>query len=132
MPRSLLLAVALVAVASAACGGKKPLPLPEAPVQTADIEVLIERGCYRCLERAFALSRERRLSELAFEAATLLTLRTGELGITGTSWLQAAKEAAGEDPVRTMYLEMVAAVPGDPLSGQRDDLLVETQLRKRA
>src|SRR4029434_6085691 len=30
------------------------------------------------------------------------------------------------------YLEMVAAVPGDPLGGQRDDLLVETQLRKRA
>ena len=132
MPRSLLLAVVVVAVAAAACSAKKPLPLPEPPAPTADIEALIERGCYRCLERAFTLSRQRGLPQLAFESATLLTLRTGELGIAGESWLQAAKEAAGGDPVRTTYLEMVAAVPGDPLGGQRDDLLVETQLRKRA
>jgi len=132
MPR-LLAAVAVVVLACAACGGRKPVPLPAPPVmQSADIERLIERGCYRCLERAWTLSRERGLSELAFETAALLTLRAGELGITGQSWLQTAREAVSGDPLRTQYLEMVAAVPGDPLSGQRDDLLVETQLRRRS
>jgi tetratricopeptide (TPR) repeat protein len=135
MPRLLLAAAAMVALASAACGsgGKKPPSLTVTPVvQTGDVERLIEQGCYRCLERAFSMARARGLSELAFEAAALLTLRTGELGITGQTWLQTARDAAAGDSVRAQYLEMVAVVPGDPLSGQRDDLLVETQSRRRA
>ena len=131
MPRLLLAVAAVAALASAACGPKKLMPVPPV-VQTADIRSLIERGCYRCLERAFALSRERGVSELAFESAALLTLRAGELGITGQSWLQTARALAEGDPLRAQYLGMVTAVPGDPLSGQRDDLLVETQLRRRS
>jgi tetratricopeptide (TPR) repeat protein len=38
---------------------------------------------------------------------------------------------AGEDAERTQYVEMVAAVPPDPLRGLRDDLLVETEVRRR-
>src|SRR5262245_44228875 len=47
-------------------------------------------------------------------------------------WLTQARALAENDPTRTLYLDMVAVVPPDPLSGQRDDLLVETQLRNRA
>lgn len=110
---------------------------------TDDIETLIERGCFRCLEQALTLARQRGLSSLAFEAATLLALRAGELGMPAEQWLTQARElAAGPTdapsaqwwprPNLTTYLEMVTAAPPDPLSGHRDDLLVETQARNRA
>jgi tetratricopeptide (TPR) repeat protein len=42
-----------------------------------------------------------------------------------------ARVLAEGDAVRMQYLEMVAAVPPDPLRGLRDDLLVQTQGRNR-
>ena len=122
-------------MASAFCSHPKTIATPSAPIQppaTRDIEALIERGCYRCLTQALDLAKRRGLSALAFEAATLLTLRANELGMPRELWLTQARDLAGDDPIRTLYLDMVAAVPPDSMSGQRDDLLVETQARNRA
>ncbi|HKE82963.1 MAG TPA: hypothetical protein VKB50_04380 [Vicinamibacterales bacterium] len=102
------------------------------PVSTSDIEALIARGCYRCLEEALNLSRQRAVSKLAFEAAALLALRANELGMPGQEWLAQARSFASDEASSTTYLDMIAAVPSDPLSGQRGDLLVETQARTRA
>jgi tetratricopeptide (TPR) repeat protein len=68
---------------------------------------------------------------MAFEAAALLTLRATELGMPADEWMAKGRTLAADDPSRVQYLEMVAAVPPDPLRGLRDDLLVETQLRNR-
>jgi tetratricopeptide (TPR) repeat protein len=131
--RIAILVVACMALAF--CARPKTIATPAASIQppaTRDIEALIERGCFRCLTRALELANERRLQQLAFEAATLLTLRANELGMPKQEWLNQARVLAENDPTRTLYLEMVAVVPPDPLSGQRDDLLLETQARNRA
>jgi len=122
-------------MASAFCAHPKTIAKAPGPVQppvTRDIEALIERGCFRCLTQALGLAKERQLRQLAFEAATLLTLRANELGMAKQEWLTQARELADGDATRTLYLDMIAAVPPDPLSGQRDDLLVETQFRNRS
>ncbi len=115
-----------------ACASRQPV-VPAAPVppQTRDIEALIERGCFTCLEQALARADERQLPHLAFEAAVLLALRAIELGMPPEDWTARARTYAGADAERAQYLEMVAAVPPDPLRGLRDDLLVETQVRNR-
>src|SRR5689334_1388471 len=137
------LAISLSSLFVGCAARKTPALAAAVPMPTDDIETLIERGCFRCLEQALTLARQRGLSSLAFEAATLLALRAGELGMPAEQWLtQALELAAGPTdapsaqwwprPNLTTYLEMVTAVPPDPLSGHRDDLLVETQARNRA
>jgi tetratricopeptide (TPR) repeat protein len=122
----------LLAGCASACANRQP-PVVASPVppQTHDIEALIERGCFRCLEQALARAEEQRQPHLAFEAAALLALRTTELGMPSDEWVARARTYAGADAERTQYLEMVTAVPPDPLRGLRDDLLVETQTRNR-
>jgi tetratricopeptide (TPR) repeat protein len=130
---SLAFALVFVAGLASSCASRKVATVaPVVPPATKDIEALIERGCFRCLTQALRLAKERDLRQLAFEAATLLTLRANELGMPKQEWLTQAVELADGDATRTLYLEMVAAVPPDPLSGQRDDLLAETQLRNRS
>jgi len=128
-----------MAVGSASCGPRRvataPVPVPVPPVaqvSTREIEALIERGCFRCLSEALTMARERGARQLAFEAASLLTLRAGELGVPQQNWLTQARELAVEDSTWASYLDMVAVIPPDPLSGRRDDLLVATQTRNRA
>jgi tetratricopeptide (TPR) repeat protein len=122
----------VVASASACTSRQATAPVaPAASPPTRDIEALIERGCFRCLEQALALAGERRQPHLAFEAAALLTLRATELGMPADDWMARARTLVADDPIRIQYLEMVAAVPPDPLRGLRDDLLVETQVRNR-
>jgi tetratricopeptide (TPR) repeat protein len=128
------LALVIVAGLASSCAPRKVATAPPVvqPPATKDIEALIERGCFRCLTQALGLAKERGLRQLAFEAATLLTLRANELGMPKQEWLTQARELGDGDPTRTLYLDMVAVVPPDPLSGQRDDLLVETQVRNRS
>jgi tetratricopeptide (TPR) repeat protein len=124
--------VILCAAGLTACASRQPVtPAAPVPPQTHDIEALIERGCFTCLEQALARADERKLPHLAFEAAALLALRAIELGMPSEEWIARARTYAGADPERAEYLEMVAAVPPDPLRGLRDDLLVETQVRNR-
>lgn len=127
------LAITLVLAAGlSGCTGRQPVvPAAPAPPQTRDIEALIERGCFTCLEQALALADQRKLPHLGFESATLLALRAIELGMPSEEWTARARTYAGADPERAQYLEMVAAVPPDPLRGLREDLLVETQVRNR-
>jgi tetratricopeptide (TPR) repeat protein len=121
----------LALVASGCASRQSPVPVAPAAPPTRDIESLIERGCYQCLEQALALADERGLPDLAFEAAALLTLRATELGMPADEWMARVRALAVGDAARTEYVEMVAAVPPDPLRGLRDDLLVETQARNR-
>lgn len=123
--------VMLCAAVPPACANRQASTPAPAPPQTRDIEALIERGCFTCLEQALALADERKLTHLAFEAATLLALRAIELGMPSEEWVARARAHAGADTERALYLDMIAAVPPDPLRGLRDDLLVETQLRNR-
>ena len=53
-------------------------------------------------------------------------------GMSADPWLARARALAAEDSTWAQYLEMVAAVPPDPLRGLRDDLLVMSQGRSRA
>jgi tetratricopeptide (TPR) repeat protein len=119
----------LLATASLSC--TRPLPAPAAPPPTRDVEALIERGCFHCLEQALARADERQLTPLAFEAAVLLALRATELGMRSEDWIARARTYMEGDAERAQYLEMATAMPPDPLRGLRDDLLVETQLRNR-
>ena len=125
----------MLAVVIAGCAGRRSVVAPVVPVEppsTRDIEALIERGCFRCLEQALALSDERGHAQLAFEAAALLVLRATELGMPADAWMTRARTLAAADPAWAQHLEMVAAVPPDPLRGLRDDLLVMSQGRTRA
>jgi tetratricopeptide (TPR) repeat protein len=121
----------LALVASGCASRQSTVPAAPAAPPTRDVESLIERGCFRCLEQALALADRRGQPHLAFEAAALLTLRATELGMPGDEWMVRARALAAGDAARTEYVEMVAAVPPDPLRGLRDDLLVETQVRNR-
>ena len=47
-------------------------------------------------------------------------------------WMARARALAADDSTWAQYLEMVAAVPPDPLRGLRDDILAQTQGRNRA
>ena len=125
--------VALAATVPA-CATRRPVTaaVPAAPPSTRDIETLIEQGCFRCLEQAFALADQRNQPHLAFEAAALLALRASELGMPADPWMERARARAEGDAVWMQYLEMVAALPPDPLRGLRDDLLFQTQVRIRA
>jgi tetratricopeptide (TPR) repeat protein len=135
-PARRIAVVILVVSAVGGCATRRPqaakTPAPVEVPPSRDIEALIERGCFRCLEEAFALADARRLPQLAFEVASLLTLRATELGMPADTWMGRAKALAADDSTWTLYLEMVAAVPRDPLSGVRDDLLVENTIRSRA
>ena len=122
----------LLGAGLSACAARQPsVPSAAVPPSTRDVEALIERGCFGCLEQALARADERRQTPLAFEAAVLLALRATELGMPSDEWMTRARTYAGADPERAQYLEMAAAVPPDPLRGLRDDLLVETQIRNR-
>ena len=127
----LAILVGLSAGGSACASRQSTIPAAPAPLVTADIERLIDRGCFRCLQEALTRADGRNLPALAFEAAALLALRAIELGMPADEWRAKSRMRAADDPSRMQYLEMVAAVPPDPLRGLRDDLLVETQARNR-
>lgn len=98
-----------------------PSPAPS-PATTPPIDIpgLIERGCYACLQRAFAAARAQDDRPLAFEASLLLALRAKELGLPHQEWVDEAAAAAKGDPGLTGLVEIVQAMPLHPLSGQRD------------
>ncbi len=114
--------VTIVALTGCAARGPAPSQAP-GPVPTEDLSRAIERGCYRCLERAFAEAEARGARQHAFEAAALLALRSKELGLPFEGWLGRARSHAGLDVASALFLEIVAAMPLAPLSGNRDVML---------
>ena len=59
-------------------------------------------------------------------------MRATELGMPADAWMTRSRALAAADPMWAQHLEMVAAIPPDPLRGLRDDLLVMSQGRSRA
>ena len=116
----IVLAVAVSAL-SADCAGRAPV---RDVSQTADVEPLIRQGCYSCLEAAFRLASAAGARTAAFEASVLLTLRSKELGLPFADWLERARALAPANPGWSDYVRIAEAVPADPLSADRDAILL--------
>jgi tetratricopeptide (TPR) repeat protein len=84
---------------------------------------LVQRGCYKCLEEAFATASASGANESAFQAAILLTLRSKELGLPFTQWLERARALLPADSGWGQYLVIAESAPQDPLSTDRDAIL---------
>ena len=61
----------------------------------------------------------------------MLTLRAKELGLPYDEWLAAARTAAAAEPERAGLVEIIEAIPLDPLSGARDEILLRLAPRMR-
>jgi tetratricopeptide (TPR) repeat protein len=119
---------------SSACAARTPPAAPATPPALEFDEAadrLIRHGCYRCLEQAYELAQSHGARMQAFEAATLLTLRSKELGLPSDEWLDRARALAGTDTALTPYLDIVDVVPPDRLSENRDALF-DIRRRTRA
>jgi tetratricopeptide (TPR) repeat protein len=68
---------------------------------------------------------------VAFEAAALLSLRSKELGLPFEAWLDKARERAPLNASSPVYLEIIAAVPPEAMSGVRE-AMVELKARMQA
>ena len=129
--RHFILALVLL---STACAARTS---PAAPATSPTLEFddaadkLIRHGCYRCLEQAFEQAQRHGARMQAFEAATLLTLRSKELGLPSDEWLNRARTLAGTDASLSPYLEIVDVIPPDRLSENRDALF-DVRRRSRA
>ena len=88
----LVVALTMIAAGCATRTAVSPAPVPSSFDDA--IDALIRRGCYRCLEQAYDKSQQQRVRIQAFEAATLLTLRSKELGLPSESWLERARALA--------------------------------------
>jgi tetratricopeptide (TPR) repeat protein len=116
-----LILILVVIGLAAGCSARKPAPaVPIPPVALIDVLPMIRSGCFRCLEEAFATATRQNQPDLAFEAASLLVLRSKELGMPPDVWLQRAAAIAGDDAVWTQMLAMVTAIRPDLLSGDRE------------
>jgi tetratricopeptide (TPR) repeat protein len=126
---TLILALVMTA---AGCAARAPVsPAPSAPAFDEATDALIRRGCYTCLEQAYEKAHSRGARLQAFEAATLLTLRSKELGLPSDVWLERARALAGIDVALAAYLDMVDVVPPDRLSANREALF-DIRRRNRA
>jgi tetratricopeptide (TPR) repeat protein len=118
----LLVILALTLIATG-CAARVPVlpPLPH-PAFDETIDGLIRHGCYTCLEQAYEKARSLGIRLQAFEAATLLTLRSKELGLPPEVWLGRTRELAGTDAALSPYLDIADVIPPDRLSENRDAL----------
>jgi tetratricopeptide (TPR) repeat protein len=126
MRLALLLAI-LLAVGCAA----RPMPAVTAPQPPVDIDALVHRGCYRCLESAFEAATAIKSTEKAFEALVLLVARAKELGLPPGQWLERALTILPPGPDWAVYYDIVNTQQQDPLAGDREMLLAETFQRRR-
>ena len=92
--RRLLLLVLLMTATG--CAARAPVSHAKAPPSFDDtVDALIRRGCYACLEQAYGTAESQGIRLQAFEAATLLTLRSKELGLPSEGWIERARTLAG-------------------------------------
>lgn len=127
----------LAAAASTGCGvpASRPIAASPSPREQIDIRMLVERGCYRCLERAYREAVEEAPSPASgspqkAEAALLLAARSKELGLPYEPWIARAQDALPSGSDWTDYVAIVRSLRIDPLSDDRDRILEET-LRTR-
>ena len=133
----LTLAVSGTALSGVACAVRSPsvrsISPPAIPVTTPaahDIDALIERGCYHCLERAYDAASAASDRVRTFETALLLVARSKELGLPYAPWLDRARAAMPAGADWPDYVAIVQALRVDPLADDRDVVLVDT-LRHR-
>lgn len=133
MRKSVVLLAAILALTG--CATARPRGAAAVPSSTSvgeDAAGLIRRGCYRCLEQAFARAEAAGTPVQAFEAAALLVLRSKELGLPTEPWLGRARKLAAADVSLAPSLAMVEAIPPHPMSDDRDalfDVRARTQAR---
>ena len=127
---ALLLTLALAGCASrdAAIGPAVPDP---APSRAREIDRLVERGCYRCLEQAHEAAAAAADPVRTFETALLLAARSKELGLPFAPWIARARAVTPSGPDWSDYLAIVDALRIDPLADDRDVTLLDT-LKNRA
>jgi tetratricopeptide (TPR) repeat protein len=127
-----LLALLELLMTATGCAARAPVsPTTSPPAFDEAINALIRRGCYVCLEQAYDKAQSQGIRLQAFEAATILTLRSKELGLPSEVWLERARTLAGDDASLSPYLEMVDVIPPDRLSENRDALF-DVRRRTRA
>jgi tetratricopeptide (TPR) repeat protein len=117
--------IVLVAVALAlevGCAARAQAVLPAQA--RSSVDPFIERGCYSCLEQAYATASASGAGAAAFESAVLLVLRSKELGLPFAEWLERARMFTPAGEGWKQYLAIVEGVPADPLSDDRDAILV--------
>ena len=114
-----------------ACGARPPVATTPAPDPRLEVDALVRRGCYTCLEAAFTIADAGGAADLGYEAALLLALRSKELGLPHAPWVARARELLPEGPDWRDYLDIVLSVPADPLSGDRDELLQEAAATRK-
>jgi len=127
----LLLTLATTGAACAVHTSRAPAAPRVDPAAAANIDALVERGCYRCLEQAHeaALAAGDRIR--IFESALLLVARAKELGLPFSAWLSHALAATPPGADWSDYLKIVRALRIDPLADDRDLVLLDT-LKNRA
>lgn len=121
----------VIGVLFGACTARPAVQVEPANARAAEIDALLPRGCYTCLEAASTLAADSGSAEAAFETALLLALRSKELGLPASPWLERAQGRMPMGSDWTVYLEIAMAAPADPLSGDRDQLLSEAATRRR-
>src|SRR5687768_14249715 len=121
--RGVVASLVFVCALLGACAARTPARSVAAP-PAPSVDRLVHRGCYACLEEAFATASSSGVSAAAFEAAVLLTLRSKELGLPFAQWLERARTLAPREPGWADYLVIAEALPADPLSADRDAILV--------
>ncbi len=126
------LALLVLLMTATGCAARAPVSRTQSPPSFDDaIDALIRRGCYMCLAEAYDKAQSQGIRLQAFEAATLLILRSKELGLPDEHWFERARTLAGTDATFTPYLDMVDAIPPDRLSENRDALF-DVRRRNRA
>lgn len=123
--------VVAAGVLLSACGARPPVATIPAPDPRLEVDALVRRGCYSCLEAAFTAAAAAGATDRAVETALLLALRSKELGLPHAPWVARARERLPEGPDWREYLDMVLSVPADPLSGDRDELLLEAAATRK-
>ena len=127
------LASLLAALIVSACAVRESSQLATrpAPRERVDIRAQMERGCYRCLERAYREAVEEAppgtpSATQAFVAALLLAARAKEIGLPFQPWLDRARVAMPGGADWPDYVSIVQSLRVDPLSDDRDRILEET------
>jgi len=118
--RAVCLVVA-TAILAPGCASTRPaaVQVAPAPARVDDLNALIARGCFRCLEQAYELAQTRGARPQAFEAAVLLVLRSKELGLAFEDWRVKARAAAPEGDAYALYLTLADAIAPDRFSEER-------------
>jgi hypothetical protein len=124
-----LAAVVLALTLGSACASRAPRVESAStppPSSAANVDGLVERGCYTCLLTAYDGASAAHDRIRTFETALLLAMRTKELGLPHEPWLERARANAPAGADWSDYLAIVQSLRVDPLSGDRDAILVDT------